>query len=150
MGFRCCSGPAPELSYPAHPRTELHELVPTDDATLGQPMAFERAPQEDASPAPATNAAGRPRFEIGSALGGSVSVRSDMYAAWFIVRGYHHLEGAFDRSIADACVSVLWRLMGVRPDAPSTWTQAPLKSSESTTTLATGVCRRFAAFARPG
>ena len=34
VGFRCCSGPAPELSYPAHARTELHELVEADDATL--------------------------------------------------------------------------------------------------------------------
>lgn len=41
----------------------------------GQPMAFERAPQEEASSAPAAapSGSGRPRFEIGSALSGSVS-----------------------------------------------------------------------------
>ena len=39
----------------------------------GQPMAFERAAQDEPSASPAPAASGRPRFEIGSALTGSVS-----------------------------------------------------------------------------
>ncbi|MCB9626352.1 MAG: SUMF1/EgtB/PvdO family nonheme iron enzyme [Sandaracinaceae bacterium] len=34
IGFRCCSGEAPSLSYPAHESYALHELMEADDATL--------------------------------------------------------------------------------------------------------------------
>ncbi len=45
---------------------------PAAATPAGSPMAFESAPREEPSAAPA-GATGRPRFEIGSALGGSVS-----------------------------------------------------------------------------
>lgn len=39
IAFRCCTGPAPELSYPAEPTAPVFEDVPVDEARLREALA---------------------------------------------------------------------------------------------------------------
>ena len=45
----------------------------------------------------------------------------------FIADGFIRLDGAFPPSLADECRSILWRLTGCDPDAPSTWTRPVIR-----------------------
>ena len=62
---------------------------------------------------------------LGTTDGPSVSamaVLSGEQVESFVADGFVHLEGAFDRAIAAACVDELWRLSGVDREDRSTWT----------------------------
>lgn len=46
---------------------------------------------------------------------------SQAQIAHFIKHGYIKLEGAFDGALAAQGRDLLWRAMGISPDAPETW-----------------------------
>jgi len=52
---------------------------------------------------------------------------SDAEVAAFVRDGVVRIDGAFPRSVADACLAVLWRDTGVDPDDPATWTKPVIR-----------------------
>jgi len=45
----------------------------------------------------------------------------------FITRGFVRLRAAFPRSVADACVRLMWGQIRARADSPETWTQPVIR-----------------------
>ena len=45
----------------------------------------------------------------------------------FVEDGFLHLEQAFPRALADACVEILWRDTGCDPGDPKTWTRPVIR-----------------------
>jgi hypothetical protein len=50
-------------------------------------------------------------------------VLSEQQVEAFVEQGFVHLPGAFGSDVAARCREILWRMAGLDPDDPATWTQ---------------------------
>lgn len=60
---------------------------------------------------------------MAAALAGDTPALSDAQVQGFVRDGYVRIERAFPRELADAARAMLWRDLGLWPDAPATWTR---------------------------
>lgn len=61
----------------------------------------------------------------------SVSTLTDEQVQGFIDDGFVHIAEAFPSALAAECRSILWRMTGLDPDDPATWTRPVVRISGS-------------------